>query len=64
MNTNSYLDRYGRALHSDWKNGISVKIRLGELKGIGNVKTHDPRKAGLAARTPYHGVNQHGCLVS
>ena len=43
---------------ADGKNGISGKIRLGELKGIGNVKTHYPRKAGLAAQTPYHGVNQ------
>jgi hypothetical protein len=28
---------------ADGKNGISGKIRLGELKGIGNVKTqHEP----------------------
>jgi hypothetical protein len=32
--------------------------RLGELKGIGNVKSHYSQKEELVAQTPFHGVNQ------
>jgi hypothetical protein len=39
---------------ADGKNGIPGKIRLGDLKGIGNVKTHYPPSATRRRRGWQH----------